>query len=264
MPRTGGRSRMCERCGSTSHPETTCHTLWRQYTYYTPSEYEEARAKKARHEKRRELAHQAREQKRQKSTERGWSVSLAIPEDDAGPSDDTDSDSAQETVGRPPPADWDPVMRVCYNCAARNHHWGDDCFLRRTNPTRPTGDPSPFSEVMANTGPYGSRSRNQPRPPPPIPKSRMRRSMPARPSLLDDMQDDDENEWLARHQKLRGQTAALFDTDDDELTQREPRMRHRLPLPHRKRAHAPRRRDRPLPPPPTRRAFQPRYRGGYS
>ena len=32
-PRTGSRRRVCERCGSTSHPETTCHTLWRQYTY---------------------------------------------------------------------------------------------------------------------------------------------------------------------------------------------------------------------------------------
>lgn len=241
-PRTGSRRRVCERCGSTSHPETTCHTLWRQYTYYAPDEYDKVRAKKHRHEQRR-TADVHRREKKQKRAQRGWAVSLVLPDDDAGPSDDTDDDVPHRLA----PRDWDPLRRVCYNCAAVGHHWGDDCFLRRTNPTRPTGDPSPFSELMAHTGPFSvqrhdtMRSRRPSAPP--MPK-RTRHSLPGRPSLLDDMQDMDEQYWLTRHKKLRGQDKALSDLEDDTPM--------RLKRPHRAgpRSRGPR--------------FHPRYRGGYT
>ena len=244
-PRTGSRRRVCERCGSTSHPETTCHTLWRQYTYYAPDEYDKVRAKKYRHEQRRMSDAQKRE-KRQNKARQGWAVNLVLPDHDAGPSDDTEDEQPHPSA----PRDWDPARRVCYNCAAVGHHWGDDCFLRRTNPTRPTGDPSPFSELMAHTGPFRMqhhdtmRSRRPSAPPPP---TRTRHSLPGRPSLLDDMQDMDEQYWLTRHKKLRGQDAALSDLEDDTPPQPKPSKR-----PHRA---GPRGRGS---------RFQPRYRGGYT
>lgn len=244
-PRTGSRHRVCERCGSTSHPETTCHTLWRQYTYYAPDEYDKVRAKKYRHEQRRMSDAQKRE-KRQNKARQGWAANLVLPDHDAGPSDDTEDEQPHPSA----PRDWDPARRVCYNCAAVGHHWGDDCFLRRTNPTRPTGDPSPFSELMAHTGPFRMqhhdtmRSRRPSAPPPP---TRTRHSLPGRPSLLDDMQDMDEQYWLARHKKLRGQDAALSDLEDDTPPQPKPSKR-----PHRA---GPRGRGS---------RFQPRYRGGYT
>lgn len=244
-PRTGSRRRVCERCGSTSHPETTCHTLWRQYTYYAPDEYDKVRAKKYRHEQRRMSDAQKRE-KRQNKARQGWAANLILPDHDAGPSDDTEDEQPHPSA----PRDWDPARRVCYNCAAVGHHWGDDCFLRRTNPTRPTGDPSPFSELMAHTGPFRMqhhdtmRSRRPTAPPPP---TRTRHSLPGRPSLLDDMQDMDEQYWLTRHKKLRGQDAALSDLEDDTPPQPKPSKR-----PHRA---GPRGRGS---------RFQPRYRGGYT
>ena len=244
-PRAGSRRRVCERCGSTSHPETTCHTLWRQYTYYAPDEYDKVRAKKYRHEQRRMSDAQKRE-KRQNKARQGWAANLILPDHDAGPSDDTEDEQPHPSA----PRDWDPARRVCYNCAAVGHHWGDDCFLRRTNPTRPTGDPSPFSELMAHTGPFRMqhhdtmRSRRPTAPPPP---TRTRHSLPGRPSLLDDMQDMDEQYWLTRHKKLRGQDAALSDLEDDTPPQPKPSKR-----PHRA---GPRGRGS---------RFQPRYRGGYT
>ena len=244
-PRTGSRRRVCERCGSNSHPETTCHTLWRQYTYYAPDEYDKVRAKKYRHEQRRMSDAQKRE-KRQNKARQGWAANLVLPDHDAGPSDDTEDEQPHPSA----PRDWDPARRVCYNCAAVGHHWGDDCFLRRTNPTRPTGDPSPFSELMAHTGPFRMqhhdtmRSRRPSAPPPP---TRTRHSLPGRPSLLDDMQDMDEQYWLARHKKLRGQDAALSDLEDDSPTQPKPSKRPRRTGPRGRGSR-----------------FQPRYRGGYT
>ena len=244
-PRTGSRRRVCERCGSNSHPETTCHTLWRQYTYYAPDEYDKVRAKKYRHEQRRMSDAQKRE-KRQNKARQGWAANLVLPDHDAGPSDDTEDEQPHPSA----PRDWDPARRVCYNCAAVGHHWGDDCFLRRTNPTRPTGDPSPFSELMAHTGPFRMqhhdtmRSRRPSAPPPP---TRTRHSLPGRPSLLDDMQDMDEQYWLTRHKKLRGQDAALSDLEDDTPTQPKPSKRPRRTGPRGRGSR-----------------FQPRYRGGYT
>ena len=244
-PRTGSRRRVCERCGSNSHPETTCHTLWRQYTYYAPDEYDKVRAKKYRHEQRRMSDAQKRE-KRQNKARQGWAANLVLPDQDAGPSDDTEDEQPHRSA----PRDWDPARRVCYNCAAVGHHWGDDCFLRRTNPTRPTGDPSPFSELMAHTGPFRMqhhdtmRSRRPSAPPPP---TRTRHSLPGRPSLLDDMQDMDEQYWLTRHKKLRGQDAALSDLEDDTPTQPKPSKRPRRTGPRGRGSR-----------------FQPRYRGGYT
>ena len=244
-PRTGSRRRVCERCGSNSHPETTCHTLWRQYTYYAPDEYDKVRAKKYRHEQRRMSDAQKRE-KRQNKARQGWAANLVLPDQDAGPSDDTEDEQPHRSA----PRDWDPARRVCYNCAAVGHHWGDDCFLRRTNPTRPTGDPSPFSELMAHTGPFRMqhhdtmRSRRPSAPPPP---TRTRHSLPGRPSLLDDMQDMDEQYWLTRHKKLRGQDAALSDLEDDSPTQPKPSKRPRRTGPRGRGSR-----------------FQPRYRGGYT
>ena len=185
-------------------------------------------------------------EKRQNKARQGWAANLVLPDQDAGPSDDTEDEQPHRSA----PRDWDPARRVCYNCAAVGHHWGDDCFLRRTNPTRPTGDPSPFSELMAHTGPFRMqhhdtmRSRRPSAPPPP---TRTRHSLPGRPSLLDDMQDMDEQYWLTRHKKLRGQDAALSDLEDDTPPQPKPSKR-----PHRA---GPRGRGS---------RFQPRYRGGYT
>lgn len=108
-------------------------------------------------------------------------------------------------------------IRYCYNCAAVGHHWGDDCSLRRTNPTRPTGEPSAFSEQVANAGPFtphgiglsvrgashvGARAHMP-----------LRRSQSTQ-SLHEDMRDADDLDWFARRQKLRRPSdAALSDLD---------------------------------------------------
>ena len=269
----GGRSRTCERCGSSSHPETTCHTWWRLYAYHTPEEHSYVRAKKYRHELRRQECEHAREKKQQKPKP-GWAASLVMmPEDvddDVGPSDDSSDSSCNSSgdadtngAGRKrttssrntvplPPSDWDPALKVCYNCASVGHHWGDDCFLRRTNPTRPTGDPSPFSEVIANAGPYsqaysvrdGSVRSHAPDltiPPPPR-RKRSRHSFSGRTSsLLEDLQnsgstnkdddddDDDDDDWFARHQKLREQESYLSDTDDTNIHMRRPKRQPSRP-----------------------------------
>lgn len=188
-------------------------------------------------------------------------------DDDAGPSDDSsdsgsnssgdadtnDADRKRMTSSRNtvplPPSDWDPALKVCYNCASVGHHWGDDCFLRRTNPTRPTGDPSPFSEVIANAGPYsqayavrdGSVRSHAPDltiPPPPR-RKRSRHSFSGRTSsLLEDLQnsgstnkddDDDDDDWFARHQKLREQESFLSDTDDTNSHMRRPKRQPSRP-----------------------------------
>ena len=203
--------------------------------YNTPEKHAYARAKKYRHELRRQEREHAREKKQQKPKP-GWAASLVMmPEDvddDAGPSDDS-SDSGSNSSGDAdtngadrkrmtssrntvplPPSDWDPALKVCYNCASVGHHWGDDCFLRRTNPTRPTGDPSPFSEVIANAGPYSqayavrdgsvrSRAPDLTIPPPPR-RKRSRHSFSGRTSsLLEDLQNS-------------GSTNKDDDDDDDD------------------------------------------------
>ena len=204
QPRTAGRSRICDRCGSMSHPETSCPTLWRIYAYNTPEEYEHRRAKRARHLERRAERKAERTQRREKNRA-GWAAALVEPSDESGPSDESDSDASDDDA---PPREWDPSLKWCYNCAASGHHWGDDCFLRRTNPTRPTGDPSPFSEALASSGPFSKPRKDLPvrGTPVAVPPARRRRSDGAflpRPSLLEDMERDDDSDWFARRQALR-------------------------------------------------------------
>lgn len=250
------RSRLCERCGRPGHPDTTCPTLWRIYTYRSDDAYERERTRLRRHELRRTAkltAHQARRQKRQRS----WAVSLVEPTDEAGPSEssDDDSDYADESL-RPPPG-WDPVQLCCYNCARMEQHWGDDCPQRRTNPTRPTGDPSAFSAELANAGPFHRAA----------PGLRLRGTS-ARPSLLDGMQAESEadaRDWFARHQKLRQPTLS------DPAWEAKPKRVARPPLLSGPRAPHPLRRPRAQSqvasrPRKARRLpqFRPQYHGGYT
>lgn len=202
QPHTGGRRGICERCGSTAHPETSCPTLWRIYTYNTPQEYAARRAKRARHLERRAERKSERMQRHEKQRT-GWAAALVQPSDESGPSESSDSDVPADA----PPKDWDPAFPWCYNCAASGHHWGDDCFLRRTNPTRPTGEASPFSEAMCATGPYakprsGLRLRGATQAPPQPTRRRRSDGFLARPSLLD-MERDDDSDWFSRRQTLR-------------------------------------------------------------
>lgn len=245
MPRVGpARSRVCERCGEVGHPETTCHTLWRLYTYYEDDEYDAARARLQRHLRRRAERQHEREAKRAKS-QRSWAVALVQPNDDTGPSDDSDDDVSSS----PPPRDWDPAVRFCYNCAAKGHHWGDDCFLRRTNPTRPTGDPSPFSEAGSRGGPFARASRGL--------SIRGASAERKRPSLLDDMTRDSDRDWLARRSKLQ-QRRPPADLDGDDARRPPKRARPAPPWMSKKGRTTPSHRPR------SDRPFRPQYRGGYS
>lgn len=290
LPRTGGRRSMCERCGSTSHPETSCPTLWRIYTYNTPEEYAERRAKRARHLERRAERKAERTQRREKHRA-GWAAALVQPSDSSGPSDSSDD---EEAVHDAPPKDWDPALAWCYNCAASGHHWGDDCFLRRANPTRPTGEPSPFSEAIASSGPFAQprahahiRRGGEARAASPRAPLRRRRSegpLPPRPSLLDMERDEDDHDWFARRQALRqpldydsptqerGRTPEAFRRDarrDKDRSRsstptrgrpfvRGPRPRSVSPPARRaRRGRGARYADAPSP-------FRPHYRGGYT
>ncbi|WFD30016.1 hypothetical protein MSPP1_001029 [Malassezia sp. CBS 17886] len=233
--RTSGMRRMCERCGSTAHSETSCPSLWRIYAYNSTDDYERRRAGLAQHGQRQAERDAARKRKRTKRAS-GWAAAVVEPSDDSGPSDVPDDDAAYVAV----PSGWDPAQRWCYNCARGGDHWGDDCVLRRRNPTRPTGDPSPFSGRLADSGPFraasnggssrgagrpagrrddgtpyarrdGRPANGRPPPSPPTPKARRdsHGAPRARPSLLDDMrQEDNDSDWFARRQGLRGQSAA--------------------------------------------------------
>lgn len=287
QPRTAGRSRICDRCGSMSHPETSCPTLWRIYAYNTPEEYEHRRAKRARHLERRAERKAERTQRREKNRA-GWAAALVEPSDESGPSDESDSDASDDDA---PPPEWDPSLKWCYNCAASGHHWGDDCFLRRTNPTRPTGDPSPFSEALASSGPFSKPRKDLPvrGTPVAVPPARRRRSDGAflpRPSLLEDMERDDDSDWFARRQALRRppvdydspargrsyDSPRRPDTPRGRDPRRPPtpgrgkppgrsasRPRSSSPPPRRVRRGKGHRRDQDAPSP-----FRPQYRGGYS
>ncbi|WFD36260.1 hypothetical protein MCUN1_003138 [Malassezia cuniculi] len=180
QPRTGSR-RSCDRCGSSSHPAASCPTLWRIYNYCTPEEHEKLRAKKAHTQARREARHAARSRA---SRKRGWAASLVEE------SDLSSSDSGEDEA----PADWDPVRKWCYNCA-KSGHWGDDCDLRRANPTRPTGEPSAFSQIMADSGPFELRKAplRHPRHTRPAPPKRPAHDMDGE-VLADD--------WFSRRQAL--------------------------------------------------------------
>lgn len=291
LPRAGGRRSLCERCGSTSHPETSCPTLWRIYTYNTPEEYAARRAKRARHLERRAERKAERTQRREKNRA-GWAAALVQPSDSSGPSDSSDDDD--DAVHDAPPKDWDPALAWCYNCAASGHHWGDDCFLRRANPTRPTGEPSPFSEAIASSGPFAQprthahiRRGGDGRAASPRAPMRRRRSegpLLPRPSLLDMERDEDDQDWFARRQALRrpldydsptqerGRTPEVF-----RRNERRDKDRSRSSTPMRPRPFVRGARPRSVSPP-ARRArrgrgarhgdapspFRPHYRGGYT
>ncbi|WFC97532.1 hypothetical protein MYAM1_000246 [Malassezia yamatoensis] len=298
---TTGRRSMCERCGSTTHPEVSCPTLWRIYTYNTPAEYAERRAKRARHLEARAHRKTERTQRREKSRS-GWAAALVQPSDSSGPSESSDSDSSPASSSRrPPPEDWDPALQWCYNCAMSGHHWGDDCFLRRSNPTRPTGEPSPFSEIVASSGPFakpshatsvpGDRARmsgatNTAR-------SKRRRSEGSylpRPSHPHNDQDEDTSDWFSRHQALkhfndydsplsdrdtpRGRSRANYDRLNP-IRRNSGRDRSSTPSRDNSFRHGKRSRSSSSPPSRLRKGrhaaqsapnspFQPRYRGGYS
>lgn len=284
QPRTGGRRGVCERCGSTSHPETSCPTLWRIYTYNTPEEHAARRAKRARHLERRAERKAARTQRRDKHRA-GWAAALVQPSDSSGPSDSSDD----EAPSSPPPSDWDPALAWCYNCGASGHHWGDDCFLRRTNPTRPTGEPSPFSEALAASGPFAhprertsfQRGGGAAQPPPPLRRRRSEGGFLPRPSLLEDMErDEDDTDWFARRQALRQPMSY-----DSPARDRGRSLARRLDAPRgsERARDAPPSRGRPFArgvrprstsPPPRRvrrgkgarpsSPFRPHYRGGYT
>lgn len=240
VPRTlSSRSRLCERCGRPGHPETTCTTLWRIYTYRTDAEYERARQKQKRHELRRTARLAAQQECRQKR-QRSWAASLVEPTDEAGPSS---SSSDDDTDVPPPSPGWDPVRLCCYNCAQMGQHWGDDCPQRRTNPTRPTGDASAFSAERANAGPFHRAA----------PGLRVR-SASQRSAHADDPpteSDDGARDWFARRQKLRRRMARW---------EAEPEISSSLPPGPRPRARAETARlHRPRLP-----RFRPRYHGGYT
>ena len=150
MPRTQGAQgwRECRRCGATSHVESNCPTLWRIYSYRSSEENLAERRKKfvAGEADRRGAAPPARFDYRSES--------------------ESDQDDKRARSPANPPRDWDPAERWCYNCAAGGNHWGDDCPLPRCNPTRTGGDPSPYSEYLASSGPH---ARHLPPPPPPDP-----------------------------------------------------------------------------------------------
>ncbi|WFD41613.1 hypothetical protein MPSI1_000244 [Malassezia psittaci] len=286
---------------NTSHPEISCPTLWRIYTYNTPGEYAERRAKRARHLEARALRKAERTQRREKSRS-GWAAALVQPSDSSGPSESSDSDdSSASSSRRPPPEDWDPALQWCYNCAMSGHHWGDDCFLRRSNPTRPTGEPSPFSEIIASSGPFAKPSqansirgdRAKMSGATKTERSKRRRSEGSylpRPSRLDNDQDEDTSDWFSRHQALK-----QFNDYDSPLSDRDtPRGRSRAShdrlnptrrnsgrdrsfTPSRDNSFRQGKRFRSSPSPPSRlrkgrhaaqsapnSPFRPRYRGGYS
>lgn len=79
--------------------------------------------------------------------------------EESSDSEDDETGSTSSLVGKGPPNDWDPAQKCCYNCAGRGH-WGDDCPVPRCNPLRATGDPSIYSDLLANSGPFGGRYAN--------------------------------------------------------------------------------------------------------
>jgi hypothetical protein len=158
-PRTQGGSgwKECQRCGSTAHVDPKCPTLWRIYYYNTEEDYDRERLKKYR--------------EREDAEVKGG-------RDGGGFDYRSESDGEEEgelIINIQPPSSWDPVVRWCYNCAAKGNHWGDDCPLPRCNPTRQSGDPSGFSEYMAASGPYAHSL-----PPPPRPDQHAYRTGPGR------------------------------------------------------------------------------------
>lgn len=244
-PRTDGR-RFCDRCGSHSHPAASCPTLWRIYTYCTPEEHAKQRARKAYAAARREARRAARRNAPRRS---GWAAAVVEG------SDLSSSDSGEEET----PADWDPAHMWCYNCAAGNH-WGDDCHLRRANPTRPTGEPSAFSKLMAESGPFQRGSVSAPLPPrrgAPSPRGHSRKR--TAPSDMDrEVAADD---WFSRRQALSRQWPADTEEAPAGRTLKErlggwaSQARDAL-RPRKVRRSAGRGRGRA--------PFMPQYRGGYS
>lgn len=193
-PRAESR-RFCERCGRHTHPSTNCPTLWRIYSYCTPEEHYKLRARKAFVSTRRAERRAARHNSSRRS---GWAAAVVVGSDD----------SASESGEEEPPPDWDPARTWCYNCAS-DEHWGDDCHLRRANPTRPTGEPSAFSRVVADSGPFGPPRGAPPhaRGAPP-PRGAPRKRAPP-PDMDREVAADD---WFSRRQALARQRTA----DDNE------------------------------------------------
>lgn len=249
VPRTSmHRRRVCERCGRPGHPDTTCPTLWRIYTYRSDDEYERERSRLRRHELRR-TAQLAAQQERRQKRQRSWAVSLVEPTDEAGPSESSSDDDGDT---RPPPG-WDPAQLCCYNCARMGLHWGDDCPQRRTNPTRPTGDPSAFSVELADAGPFHRAA----------PGLRLRgASTRPLPESVQADSDADARDWFARHQKLRQPAlSAPWDAEPPRAPRRSSSQGARAPAPLRRpraKDEAPRPRRTRLP------RFRPQYRGGYA
>lgn len=126
-------------CGSVSHQDATCPTLFRIYYYNDEQAYEQARKAKW-------LEYGQKTERRP--------VPLDYRSDEEGSADE--ARPSKKRRGDSPPHDWDPARVWCYNCAGQDH-WGDDCPVPRCNPTRMTGDPSVYSHVLASSGPLARR-----------------------------------------------------------------------------------------------------------
>lgn len=156
--RRNGWANECVHCGSVNHAETVCPTLFRVYWYNDQSSHEQVRM-----DKWKEYG---------ASQALGGSGRKRLYQDEydyRSSSEDSNSEDEEEEgelngkklglhrlIDNGPPVDWDPAQKYCYNCAARGH-WGDDCPVPRCNPLRATGDPSIYSDLLANSGPFGGR-----------------------------------------------------------------------------------------------------------
>lgn len=160
-----GARRDCPRCGSYNHAENACPTYWRIYAYVDEDEWLDFRTAKA--------AERSRDGRQNGESSRKRPRRERVDSDDMETGDGSESEGYDELGRRgrrrytPPPSDWDPAVRWCYNCAARGTHWGDDCPLPRRG--HRSGEASVFSEFISGSGPFGARLGPPPRPEPTAP-----------------------------------------------------------------------------------------------
>lgn len=154
--RRNGWANECKNCGSVNHAETVCPTLFRIYWYNDKESHEQARL-----DKWKEYGASKALGKRKNASKRKYRDEYDYRSSDSSSSseEEGEEDRLSNLIKDGPPNDWDPAQKWCYNCAGRGH-WGDDCPVPRCNPLRATGDPSVYSELLANSGPFGSRYVN--------------------------------------------------------------------------------------------------------
>ena len=141
-----------------NHAETVCPTLFRIYWYNDQQSHQQART-----EKWKEYGASQSIGRRMNASKRKYRDEYDYRSSDESGSSSEEEEGAVEGISalikQGPPNDWDPALKCCYNCAGRGH-WGDDCPVPRCNPLRATGDPSIYSDLLANSGPFGGRYAN--------------------------------------------------------------------------------------------------------